>query len=82
MSNYQFYPKEVKTNSSQNFSFEKAIYSPQIIIPILETSLKNQRDFIGFILYYFDGFPKIKSIPIFKQILNILPFIITGCTTK
>ena len=76
MSNFFIYPKEEKINNSTNFSFEKAIFNPQIIIPILETSLKNQRDFIGFILYYFDGYPKLKSIPIFKQILNILPFII------
>ena len=71
--NYQNYQKEEKIN---NFSLEKSIYQPQIIIPILETSLKNQRIFIEFILYYFNGFPKIKSINIFKQILNILPFII------
>ena len=71
--NYQNFQKEEKIN---NLSLEKSIYQPQIIIPILETSLKNQRIFIEFILYYFNGFPKIKSINIFKQILNILPFII------
>ena len=57
-------------------SLEEAIYQPQILINILESSLENQQKFIIFIKSSFDGFPKVKSINNFKQILYIIPNLI------
>ena len=72
-SNNIYYESQPKKNY---FSFEESIFYPNKIIPLLESSLENQRNFIDFILFYFDGFPEVRSIKIAKQILNILPFII------
>ena len=74
---YQNYQKQTKINNIiTNLSFEECIYQPQKILPILESSLENQKNFILFILNNFNGFPEIKSIKIVKQIFNILPVII------
>ena len=74
---YQNYQKQTKINNKiTNLSFEECIYQPQKILPILESSLENQKNFILFILNNFNGFPEIKSIKIVKQIFNILPVII------
>jgi hypothetical protein len=72
----QYYQKHLQMNDSIQFSFEDAIYQPQKIIPILESCLDNQKNFVGFILNCFKGFPEVKSIKHAKQIMNILPVII------
>lgn len=73
---HQFYQKHSQMNNPIQFSFEDAIFQPQKIIPILESSLDNQKNFIGFISNCFKGFPEVKSIKHAKQIMNILPVII------
>lgn len=72
----QFYQKQIQMNNQIQFSFEDAIFQPQKIIPILESCLDNQKNFIDFMLDCFKGFPEVKSIKHAKQIMNILPVII------
>ena len=74
----QYFENKSEIYYPKNSSFEEAIFFPNKILKILESSIENQRRFIEFILFYIDGFPEIKSIKIFKQILYILPSIITN----
>lgn len=68
--------KHFKKQDKNCVTFDKAIFQPQLIIELLESSLTNQKNFIIYIKNNFDGFPKVKSIKNIKQIFNILPNLI------
>lgn len=71
--------KNNQYKQKQNYkSFDELIIQYQLILPVLESSLENQKQFIIFIKYNFDGFPHIKSIKNINLILNILPFLINN----
>ena len=68
--------KNYKIEDKNYITFDKAIFQPQLILQLLESSLTNQKNFIIFIKNNFDGFPKVKSLKNIKQIFNILPNLI------